>query len=216
MGPRETGRRADAECQWGRPQGKAATQRPRRFSSPPPRVTGPPTRRPRSQESLPPAATPSGPSPLTPVGLACGPVPPSWAPPAPPLRPLLRRSRRPPSQRQAETAAQRALAGRAQEIPARFRGSAAAAAARGVEGGGPRLRRPGSAGRAPDLGARRPGDAAGPRVPIPAWRGRWPARSPWLAIFCRGHSASHGVLRTQLHEFTSTFNNRSVYARRSL
>ncbi|XP_032203725.1 uncharacterized protein C10orf95-like [Mustela erminea] len=127
-GTGKPGRGAGTECQWGRPPVKAATRRPRRSSSHP-MGDWAPTRRP-GQPGVPPSSRDSQrPGSTHPGPLGLRPVPPSWAPPAPPLRPRLRRSRRPRSQRRAETAAGRARAGRAQEIPARFRGSAAAAAA---------------------------------------------------------------------------------------
>lgn len=192
-----------------------ATQRPRRSSSPTPWVTGS-ARRP-GKPGVPPSSRDSPAGPTHPGRPGPRPVPPSRRQP-PPLRPPLPRSRRPRSQRRAETAAGRARAGRTQEIPARFRGSAAAAARGGSgegegEGGGERggpvarARSPGR--RARYLGARRPVDAAGPGGGIAPAQ----ARALGSDRFPPGPSASQGLLHTGFLS-TRAVSNRSFYASR--
>lgn len=149
-------------------------KRPRSRVDPPPRPHGGPAPLAArgSQVSFPPAVTPAGPAPTHPgrFGLQPGVSVPGAACPSPPSSP--RRSRRPRSQRQAETAARRARVGRAQEIPARFRGSAAAAALRGGPGAGARCGSGDPRPAQPALQRPPPRGAAGPSAQIPADGGR--------------------------------------------
>lgn len=168
-----------AKMSGGPTPGKAATRRPRRFSSPPPRVTGPhPPRAPGSQASslhsrLPPARPHSPGRP--------GPRPGASSRPRPPLPPPRAAPElQPRSQRQAETARRARRGGHRKSRPLPGLGGGGGGA--GGAGGGP---------RGPDVGSRRrrspPRGRRGPQRPGPGCRGRrplpvWPFPGPARAL----------------------------------
>lgn len=189
-GTRDTGRRAGNHVRGagGADPGEGSDPEARRFSSPPPRVTGPQppprgARRPSLHSRLPPARPHSPGRPGPRPGASSGPRPPL---PPPGASPELQ----PRSQRPEETA--RRAAGRAQEIPPAS--GARRRRRRGRAGGGP---------RGPDVGSRRrrspPRGRRGPQRPGPGDRGRrplpvWPFSAPARGLPGSSHAAHYSPL----------------------